>query len=314
MRIVYFGTPQLAVPTLNAVAEHHEVVAVVTQPDRPRGRSGKPAPPAVKTWALEHGLQVHQPEKLHDGVFEAWLREQNPELCVVAAYGRLLKQPVLDVPPKGWLNLHPSLLPRWRGPSPIQTAILEGDTKTGVTIMRIVLEMDAGDIVLQKETPITPEETAGELTVRLADMGAALMIEAIALVERDAAPAIPQNPARVTISKVFEKSHGRIQWAEPAQRIHNRVRACNPWPMAQCMFRNRFCRILRTLPIHTPTDATPGAVIAVEKDCIIVATGHGRIAVTELQMAGRKALDASAFLRGAPVTPGERFEDISDAG
>ncbi len=314
MRIVYFGTPQLAVPTLAAVAQHHEITAAVTQPDRPKGRSGKPAPPEVKIWAAEHNLTVHQPEKLHNGEFETWLREQRPDLCVVAAYGRLLKQPVLDVPPLGWLNLHPSLLPRWRGPSPIQTAILEGDAVTGVTIMRIVLEMDAGDIVLQEETPIAPEETAGDLTERLAEMGAAQMLKAIELVKRGEAPAIPQDPAKVTISKVFEKEHGRIRWAGPAQQIHNRVRACNPWPMAQCMLKEQFCRILRTVPITETTDDTPGTVVSVERSRILVATGDGVLAITELQMAGRKALDAGAFLRGMPLNPGDRFEDIPDAG
>lgn len=314
MRIVYFGTPQLAVPSLAAVAQHHDVVAVVTQPDRPRGRSGKPAPPEVKVWALENGLAVHQPEKLHDGTFAAWLQDQKPDLCVVAAYGRLLKQPVLDVPPLGWLNLHPSLLPRWRGPSPIQTAILEGDPSTGVTVMRIVLEMDAGDIVLQEETPITQEETAGELTERLATMGAALMVKAVELVERGEAPAIPQDPEKVTISKVFEKRHGHIRWAGPARRIHNRVRACNPWPMAQCMLKNQFCRILRTIPVEGTASDTPGAITAVEKDRIVVATGDGILAITQLQLAGRKALDAGAFLRGVPLQPGDRFEDIPDAG
>lgn len=314
MRIVYFGTPALAVPTLAAVAQHHDIVAVVTQPDRPRGRSGKPAPPEVKVWASEHELSVHQPEKLHSGEFEAWLCEQQPDLCVVAAYGRLLKQPVLDVPPLGWLNLHPSLLPRWRGPSPIQTAILEGDAATGVTIMRIVLEMDAGDIVLQEETPIEPNETAGELTDRLAAMGAAQMVKAVELVERGEAPAIPQDPAKVTISKVFEKGHGRIRWAGPTQRIHNRVRACNPWPMAQCMLKGQFCRILNTVPVEQDTDETSGTITEVTKDRILVATGDGILAITRLQLAGRKALDAGAFLRGVPLKPGDKFEDIPDAG
>ena len=314
MRIVYFGTPQLAVPTLAATASHHEITAVVTQPDRPRGRSGKPAPSAVKVWALENGLAVHQPEKLHDGTFATWLAEQKPDLCVVAAYGRLLKQPVLDVPPCGWLNLHPSLLPRWRGPSPIQTAILEGDANTGVTIMRIVLAMDAGDIVLQESTPIAQEETAGELTDRLADMGAVQMVKAIELVERKVAPAKPQEPSCITVSKVFEKKHGRICWAEDAQQIDNRIRACNPWPMAHCMFRKQLCRILRAVPVDTPAEAAPGTIVSVEKDRILVAAGKGQLAVTQLQLAGRKVLDAVVFLRGVSISPGERFEEITDAG
>ena len=310
MRIVYFGTPELAVPTLAAVAARHDVTAVVTQPDRPRGRSGKPEAPAVKTWALEHGLSVHQPEKLHDGHFAAWLREQAPEVCVVAAYGRLLKQPVLDVPPKGWLNLHPSLLPRWRGPSPIQTAILEDDVKTGATIMRVVLEMDAGDIVLQERTPIGPDETAGELAERLAALGAELMMRALDLVEGDCAPSIPQDPARVTVSRMFEKEDGRIRWSEPARRLHNLVRACNPWPMAHCQLRGQFCRILKTRIEDMPGAAAPGTVIAVGKDRITVAAGEGALALLRVQLAGKKALDMDAFLRGFPIEAGERFEEI----
>ncbi len=310
MRIVYFGTPELAVPTLAAAAMRHDVAAVVTQPDRPRGRSGKPEAPAIKSWALEHGLNVHQPVKLHDGAFAAWLRELTPELCVMAAYGRLLKQPVLDVPSKGWLNLHPSLLPRWRGPSPIQTAILEGDAKTGATIMRVVREMDAGDIVLQEHTPIGPEETAGELTERLAALGAALMVRALDLVEQDRAPSIPQDPARVTISRLIEKEDGRIRWSEPARRIHNLVRACNPWPMAHCLLRGQFCRILKTRPEDRAGDAAPGTVIATAKDCVTVSTGEGALTLLRVQMAGKKALDMDAFLRGCPIEAGEQFEEI----
>ena len=309
MRIVYFGTPPLAVPTLAALASKHEVAAVVTQPDRPRGRSGRPEPPEVKVWAVSHGLEVHQPEKVHDGSFEAWLRERRPELCVVAAYGRLLKQPVLDIPPQGWFNLHPSLLPRWRGPSPIQTALLEGDTVTGVTIMRMVLEMDAGDIVLQEQTPIGPEETAGELTERLADMGAAAMMKAVDLLEGDALCPVPQDPNRVTVSTLFEKERGRIRWAGSAQQIHNQVRACNPWPAAQCLFRGQVCRILGTEPVDASAGAAPGVIIEVCKNRMIAATGKGLLSVLRLQLPGKKPLDTDAFLRGTPVQTGERFED-----
>ena len=309
MRIVYFGTPSLAVPTLAALAPACDVAAVVTQPDRPRGRSGKPEPPEVKVWAVSHGLAVHQPEKIHDGAFEAWLRRMRPDLCVVAAYGRLLRQPVLDVPPLGWLNLHPSLLPRWRGPSPIQTAILEGDRMTGVTIMRMVLEMDAGSIVLQESTPIGPDETAGELTERLAAMGARAMLKAVAIVEQGTALEIPQDPAGVTTSVLFETGNGRIRWSEPASRIHDQVRACNPWPMAQCLFRGQPCRILKTQVVEGDGEEIPGTVLETRKDRIIVAAGQGRLAVLRLQLPGKKALDADAFLRGTPVSPRERFED-----
>lgn len=309
MRIVFFGTPPVAVPTLVMLAAEHDVTAIVTQPDRPRGRSGRPEPPVVKVWALENGLPVYQPEKLHDGAFEAWLRAQRPDICVLAAYGRFLKQPLLDVPPLGWLNLHPSLLPRWRGPSPIQTALLEGDAETGVTIMRVVLEMDAGDIVLQESTPIGPEETAGDLTARLAVMGARLMAQALVMVERGNAPGIPQDRSRVTTSTLFDKERGRLHWADTSRRIHDQVRACNPWPMAYASFRGQTCRILKTQWLSDAHGAAPGVVLDVGKDRILVAAGEGQLVLLRLQLPGKKALDADAFLRGTPVTPGERFED-----
>jgi len=309
VRIVFFGTPPVAVPTLALLAAEHDVTAVVTQPDRPRGRSGRPEPSAVKVWALENGLPVYQPEKLHDGAFEAWLCAQQPDSCVLAAYGRFLKQPLLDVPPLGWLNLHPSLLPRWRGPSPIQTALLEGDAETGVTIMRVVLEMDAGDIVLQESTLIGPEETAGDLTERLAAMGAPLMARALVMLEQGNAPSIPQDTARVTNSTLFEKERGRIHWADTSRRIHDQVRACNPWPMTYACFRGQTCRILKTRWLSDAPSADPGVVLDVRKDRILVAAGEGQLSLLRLQLPGKKALDVDAFLRGTPVTPGERFED-----
>ncbi len=310
MRIVFFGTPELAIPTLAAVAERHEVIAVVCQPDRPQGRSGKPAPPPVKVWAQAHGLAVHQPEKLHDGAFEAWFRAQRPEIAVVAAYGRLLKQPVLDIPPQGWLNLHPSLLPRHRGASPIQTAILEGDTVTGVTIMRVVLEMDAGDIVLQRSTPISPDETSAELSDRLAAMGAEAMIEALDQAARGEIVSTPQDSERVTITKLFEKRDGEIRWAQPARRIHNLVRACIPWPVAHCRFKSEVCRIHRSAVVDSPADAPPGTITAVMDDRILVATGEGQLAVLVIQMPGKRAMSVHDFLLGRRVEAGERFEEI----
>jgi len=264
----------------------------------------------VKVWALENGLPVYQPEKLHDGAFEAWLCAQQPDSCVLAAYGRFLKQPLLDVPPLGWLNLHPSLLPRWRGPSPIQTALLEGDAETGVTIMRVVLEMDAGDIVLQESTLIGPEETAGDLTERLAAMGAPLMARALVMLEQGNAPSIPQDTARVTNSTLFEKERGRIHWADTSRRIHDQVRACNPWPMTYACFRGQTCRILKTRWLSDAPSADPGVVLDVRKDRILVAAGEGQLSLLRLQLPGKKALDVDAFLRGTPVTPGERFEDV----
>ncbi len=310
MRTVFFGTPELAVPSLARAAECSEIAAVVCQPDKPQGRSGTPAPPPVKVWAVEHGIPVLQPAKLNDGTFEAWLREQRPDVCLMAAYGRLLKQPILDVPPLGWLNVHPSLLPRWRGPSPIQTAILAGDAETGVTIMRVILEMDAGDIVLQQTTPIGPDETSEELSARLAVMGADLLAQAMGLVEQGKASATPQDPETVVFCALFNKEDGRIRWDGPAWRIHNRVRASIPWPVAQCLYRGEVCRILRTTPVETPADAPPGTITQVLKDRVLVATGEGQLAILRFQAPGKKPMDMSAFLLGRRIEPGERFEEI----
>ncbi len=310
MRAVFFGTPELAVPSLARAAERHEVVAVVCQPDKPQGRSGTPTPPPVKVWAVEHGIPVHQPTKLNDGTFEAWLKEQRPDVGLMAAYGRLLKQPILDVPPLGWLNVHPSLLPRWRGPSPIQTAILAGDAETGVTIMRVILAMDAGDIVLQQRTPIGPDETSQELSDRLALMGADMLVEAMGLVEQGNAPATPQDPEQVVFCSMFSKEDGRIRWDGPAWRIHNRVRASIPWPVAQCLYGGEVCRILKTAPVDIPADAPPGTVTQVLKDRVLVATGEGQLAILRFQAPGKKAMDMAAFLLGRRMEPGERFEEI----
>lgn len=311
MRTVFFGTPELAVPSLEAVAARHDVAAVVCQPDRPQGRSNKPVPPPVKAWALEHGIPVCQPEKLNDGTFAAWLREQNPDICTLAAYGRLLKQPILDIPGTGWLNVHPSLLPRYRGPSPIQTALLNGDEATGVTIMRLTLEMDAGDILLQEATPIQPEENALELTQRLALLGARLLVEGMSLVAAGQAQFRPQQADETVYCKMFEKQHGQIHWNQSARTIHNQVRACVPWPMAHCLYQGQVCRIHRSAVLDLPHSVTPGTVTQVEKDRVCIATGEGQLAILQFQLPGKKVMSMTDFLRGHPIAPGEQFEEIS---
>lgn len=310
MRTVFFGTPEIAVPSLAAIAAQHEVGAVVCQPDKPQGRNLKLMPPPVKVWALEHGIPVHQPEKLNDGAFEQWLREQAPELCTMAAYGRLLKQPILDIPPMGWLNLHPSLLPRWRGPSPIQTAILRGDPETGVTIMRVTLEMDAGDILLQEAAPVGHDETAAELSERLGNMGAELLAHGMALVAAGNAAFTPQDPTKVEYCSLFEKEHGRIRWGQSALEIHRLVRAAIPWPVAHCLYHGEVCRLHKTAVIEENTDIPPGTVTAVEKDRVLVATGQGQLAILVFQAPGKKAMPMADFLRGRKMAPGERLEDI----
>ncbi|MCP4644770.1 MAG: methionyl-tRNA formyltransferase [bacterium] len=309
MRVVFFGTPELAVPSLAAVAEGHEVTAVVCQPDRPKGRGKKMLPPPTKVWAEAHGILVHQPTKLNSGAFEAWLKEQAPEACVIAAYGRLLKQPILDVPPKGWLNLHPSLLPKYRGPSPIQSAVLNGETVTGCTIMRLTLEMDAGDILLQEETPIGPDEDAVSLTDRLAAQGGALLARAVGLVARGEAEFTPQDHDKATYCTMLEKADGRIRWGKPAREIHNLVRGALPWPTAQALWHGEVCRIHRSTVVDESFPDAPGTVVRVEKDRVVVATGEGGLAVLVFQAPGKRAMPMGDYLRGSAIAVGDHFEE-----
>lgn len=312
MRVVFFGTPALAVPSLTALAARHEVAAVVCQPDRPQGRSGALVPPPAKVRAIELGLPVVQPEKLNDGTFEAWLKSVKPDVCAVAAYGRMLKQPLLDVPPLGYLNVHPSLLPRHRGPSPIQTALLEGDEVTGVSIIRLVLEMDAGDILLQERLPIEPSENAEELSARLADLGAELIVRAVEQAATGQAVYTPQDPAGVTHSRMLEKRDGYIDWGRSARALHNLVRATYPWPSAQCLYAGEVCRIHRSEVVAQFSTEAPGTITAVEKDRVIVACGEGQLAILHFQAPGKKAMPMGDFLRGRRMHCGERLEAIPE--
>lgn len=310
VRVVFFGTPELAVPSLEAVAGAHDVVAVVCRPDKPRGRSGKLVPPPTKAWAVEHDIEVMQPQKLNDGTFETWLREKGPEVCVLVAYGRILKQPILDVPTHGFLNVHPSLLPRHRGPSPIQTAILEGDEETGVTIMRLDAGTDTGDMILSESIPIEADDTTQPLSAKLADLGARLVVKSLDLVERGEAVYVKQDDSLATHSKIFEKKDGRIHWNSRATDIHNLVRAATPWPVAQTQFRGDVYRVHRTRLVDAPADGIPGTVLSADATGIVVATGDGAIAIETIQAPGKRAMPVGDFLRGNAVQPGGRFEDF----
>ncbi len=309
MRIVFFGTPELALPSLEAVAGRHEVLAVVCQPDKPGRRGNRPLPPPTKTWAVDHGIEVNQPTKLNDGSFEAWLREKAPEVCVLVAYGRILKQGILDVPPHGFLNVHPSLLPRWRGPSPIQTAILRGDEETGVTIMRLDAGTDTGDTLISRSIPIDPEDTTESLSKKLAQVGAGLIVEALELVERGEAVFVPQDNDIATHTKMFEKDDARIHWHMRAEDIHNMVRAFQPWPVAYTVLDGEVLRIHKARVADDTPEAPDGTVIGVGENEIRVATGDGTLAIERVQAPGKRAMSAGEFVRGHPIDVGTRFED-----
>ena len=310
MRIVFFGTPALAVPSLEAIAARHQVTALVCQPDRPQGRSKRPAPPATKRWALEHGLPVTQPTKLNDGTFEAWLKAEAPEVCVVVAYGRILKQPILDVPAQGFINVHASLLPRHRGASPIQTSIRCGDEVTGVTIMRLDAGMDTGGLLLQESTPIAEDDTTASLSDRLAVQGAGLLLRGLDLIAAGEATFTPQDDSQATVKRLYAKADGQIRWGASAREIHNLVRAAIPWPVAHCRFQGEVCRIHRTEVVEEPVAVPPGTVTRVEGDRVLVAAGAGQVAILMLQAPGKRAMSARDFLNGHAIRVGDRFEDL----
>jgi methionyl-tRNA formyltransferase len=310
VRLVFFGTPEIAVPSLEALAAGHQLLAVVAQPDKPQARSATPAPPPTKVWALEHGVPCVQPIKLNDGTFEAWLRDNAPDACPLVAYGRILKQPLLEVPRHGFINMHPSLLPKYRGPSPLQTAILNGDEVTGITVMRLDPGMDTGPILMQKQYPIFPDDTTASLSERLAKEGAQMLADSIDLLAAGRAEFHPQPEQGVSVTRTFSKEDGRVRWGDSARQIHNLVRAAVPWPVAHCKFRGAVCRIYKTEVITETTDAAPGTVTSVTRDSIVVAARGGQLSIQTLQMPGKRAMTTAEFLRGTRVSPGDRFEDL----
>jgi len=321
VKILFFGTPEIAVPSLQKVHTIFSVVGVVSQPDKPSGRHLRITPPPIKIESEKLGIPVFQPEKLNDTTFIQKLRELQPDLGVVVAYGRFLKEELLSLPTLGYtINLHPSLLPRWRGPSPIQTAILEGDTETGVTIMKISKDMDAGDILLQKTTQIDIDETAEELTKRLSLIGADLLIEAIQLIAKNKAVFTPQDHTKATYCHLIEKKHGIIHWDLPALNIHNCVRGCLPWPIAFTKFKNEIIRIYKTELIPESSNKQDynqlksGTVVNIEKDKCIVKTGKGLIGIKVLQSPNRKPLTFREFVNGRPINIGDTFEDALENG
>ena len=309
MRTVFFGTPDFAVPSLRAlVGEGFDVVAVVTQPDRPRGRSrSTAAAPPVKRVAQEEGLLVLQPVDPNAPAFTAELVRLAPDLGVVVAYGHILRQELLDIPAHGFVNVHASLLPQLRGAAPIEHAILEGDEDTGVTIMQMVRRMDAGPIIHQVSTPIAPDETGGELTERLAELGALALVEGMALVEMDAAAGRHQDEEHATYAPKISRELAKIRWEEPMSRIARQVRAFDPRPGAWTVLGDREVKFFgprEADPPHPP--AQPGEVVAIDP-ALVVATGDGALQIIDVQPAGRHRMAATQWGRGRGVAPGDRF-------
>ena len=305
MRIVFMGTPEFAVPSLEGlVGAGHQLAGVFSQPDRPVGRHhNKLQPTPVKERALAHGIPVYQPETLRDGTALAILQELDPELIVVAAYGRFLPDEILALPSKGCINVHSSLLPKYRGSAPINWAILNGESETGVTIQRMAHDMDAGDIILQQSTPIHQSETAGMLYGRLAELGGKLVVEAVAQIEAGTARYTPQDHAKATPAPMLSKALSPVDWTRSAQEIYNQIRGLDPWPGASTdVISGEPIKLWGGQVVEKHTDALPGAIAAADKNGIDVACGDGNVLrILELQPPGKKKMTAAAYLAGHPI-------------
>ena len=300
MRVVFLGTPAFAVPTLEAiVGAGHDVLAVVSQPDRPKGRGHETAASPVKQTAVRLGIPVFQPERIKRPEAQAHLAELEPEIMVVVGYGQIIPQWVIDLPPRGIVNVHASLLPKYRGAGPIQWAIVNGETRTGVTTMRIDAGLDTGDMLLKRETEIGPEENAGELGRRLAVMGADLLVETLARI-REIVPE-KQDNSQATYAPLLKKEDGAIDWSQPAAAIHNRVRGLQPWPGAYTTFRGHALHIWRAALAAPGTGGQrPGKIAGLRP--LVVACGSGALELLEVQLEGRKRMPAADFANGQRLT------------
>lgn len=300
LRLLFAGTPDFAVPSLRAALAGGEVLAVLTQPDRPAGRGRQPQASPVKQVALEHGVQVLQPETLRDAGVQAQLAAFAPDLLIVVAYGLILPQAVLDIPRFGAWNVHASLLPRWRGAAPIQRAIEAGDAETGVCLMQMEKGLDTGPVMLCDSTPISPDDTGGSLHDRLAALGAQVLAEGLARLRQSDAPlpAEPQDHALANYAHKLDKAEARLDWQHPAAELARKVRAFTPWPVAEATLDGERLRIHRADAIEAGGE--PGTIIAAGREGIDVACGHGALRLLTIQRDGGKPLAAADYLNARP--------------
>jgi methionyl-tRNA formyltransferase len=312
VRIVFCGTPEFAVPSLARLLREPgiQIEAVVTQPDRPRGRGLAVTSSAVKELALASGLYVYQPEKVRSDSAYDFFRRMAPEAVVIIAYGQIIPRRLIEIPRLGWINLHASLLPKYRGAAPINWAIIRGEVRTGLTSMQIDAGLDTGPILLQREMEIGPDETAPDLAARMAEEGAGLVAETLGKLDRGEIAPRPQDHALATMAPMLKKEDGRIDWRWPASAIYNRIRGLAPWPGAFTSFRGRLCHVWGR-PAASPAEAgeaSPGVLIGL-KDELAVACGEKTwLRLEALQLEGRKRITAREFLSGARLRAGEHFD------
>jgi methionyl-tRNA formyltransferase len=307
LNVVFLGTPQFAVPTLGRIlSAGHHVSEAVTQPDRPKGRRQEMIPSPVKAAALRHGIPVFQPERVRRPEAVEHLRKLAPDVMVIVGYGQIIPQSVIDIAPLGIINVHASLLPELRGAAPIQWSIARGYERTGVTTMRIDAGLDTGDILDQWDTAIGPDETAPELSARLAEAGADLLVKTLACLSSGAATPKPQDDARATLAPILKKEDGRIDWCQPARQIHNLVRGFEPWPGAWTLFRGQSLHVWRSRLAAAQSGLEPGGLLL--RDGVFATGGDGAsLELLEVQLEGRKKMPAATFANGHRLMPGDRL-------
>jgi methionyl-tRNA formyltransferase len=306
MRVIFMGTPEFALPSLEALrARGEQLVAVVTQPDRPQGRGQRVTAPPVKSAAVAVGIPVQQPAKVRQPEFLEWCRAAAPDLIVVVAFGQILPKTLLDIPRLGCINVHASLLPKYRGAAPIAWAIIRGETETGITTMQMDPGMDTGPMLLQRSLPIRPEDTAGTLGVRLAELGAQTLNETLNLLAEGRLSSTVQDSSQATLAPMLKKDDGRIDWRQPAAAIHALVRGMDPWPGAWTMHAGEPWRIWKAAV--EPGTGEPGAVLRADAAGIAVGAGAGHLVITELQTPGKRRLGVRDYLAGHAIKAGERL-------
>lgn len=308
MKVVFMGTPDFAVPTLNAiVAAGHDVLCVVAQPDKPKGRGKKMVSPPTIERARELGLSTKQPRAVRRGPFVEWMKTCGADVAVVIAYGRILVSDILEAPRLGCINVHASLLPKYRGAAPIHWAIIQGEVKTGVCTMQMDEGMDTGDVLLRRETDIADDETTAQLWDRLANMGADLLVETLATL--DSITSTPQDHSQATHAPLIQKSLGHIDWDQSAVQLHNLIRGCVSWPVAQCTFREKILKIWKARVSDIHSTESPGTVVQI-KPHPIVSTSDGCLELIEIQLPGKKRCDASALVNGFQLRIGEKLASL----
>ena len=302
MKVIFMGTPDFSVGTLEALVEAgHEVVLAVTQPDKPKGRGKEMQFTTVKEAALKHQIPVFQPKKVREPECMEELRKYEADIMVVVAFGQILPQELLDMTPYGCVNVHASLLPKYRGAAPIQWSIIDGEEVTGVTTMQMDAGLDTGDMLLKTEIPIAKDETGGSLHDKLAEAGAALCVETLKALEEKTVVPEKQGETPTEYARMLDKKLGNIDWTRDAASIERLIRGLNPWPSAYTMWNDKVMKIWAAEVVETSGEETPGTIVAVEKDSFTVQTGHQQLKILELQIPGKKRMDAGAFLRGYQI-------------